>query len=166
MPDTTRRPSLAVRTGALGAALALAALLAGCSGGAVGPDATTAAPPAETVAATADAAGECAEVQASIQTITEQADAIQSKIPDDIPGALADLQAIDAELASLSENVQDPELKEHVDGATASVTALTDLLTKVSNGELSTTDAVTQGLAEYNTLTGHVDAISTYCAGV
>ncbi|KAB1656812.1 hypothetical protein F8O01_09130 [Pseudoclavibacter chungangensis] len=154
--NTTSRP---VRGAALVAAIGLSALLGGCAGSGGDTSGTT-----SSATSSADTVSECAQVQASIESISTTAEGIQSKIPGDIPGAVADLQSIQTELTTLGDDVQDSELKGHIEDAKASVTALLDLFTKVSNGEISQSDAITQGLAEYSTLKTAIDEVNAYCA--
>lgn len=144
-----------IRAAAIATTLALGLVLTGCT--------ATDEPDSTTAATTAGTVSECAEVQAGIASMSTTAEGIQDKIPGDIPGALADLQSIQTELTTLGDTVQDTELKGYVDEASSSVVALTDLLTRASNGEVSEVDAITQGLAEYDDLTTAIDDVKTYC---
>ncbi|GGA75528.1 hypothetical protein GCM10011490_27880 [Pseudoclavibacter endophyticus] len=155
------------RLGAPLLAAAVALSLAAC--GPTGPGADT--EPGETsdgVAATdgaTTAASECADVEAAIAATQARLNALPDKIPGDLPGAITDVQTSIDEVTTLSERVQDGELKQHLENVTARGTEALTILEQAQAGEITLIEAGAQGMTKLGELQSDLSALSDYCGG-
>lgn len=156
------------RLAAAGIALVAALSLASCGAPQGSPSGTAtsgtgaAAPPSST-ADDAAVAAECAEIEQALATAGERLEQLQSKIPGDIPGAIADVQTSVDELQSTSAGLQDGELKTRVDAIIAHGNDLIGVLGKAQSGEITLLDAAAQASTLFTEVQTESAAISDYC---
>lgn len=165
------RTTLQRRLAAVALAVGLSTALAAC--GAAGPGAgasesgaaATAATPAGTPGASeSSGAEECAAIERTMMGLSDRLAGLDAKVPGDLPGAIADIQASVDELTSLSSTLQAGTAKTHVDNVIGYGTEALDILTRMQSGELSTVEGMAQGTAKLTQVTAELSALSDYCA--
>lgn len=151
-------------------AVGLGMSLAAC--GPMGPgESAPSTAPAETTESEADAtsgtggeSSECADVQATLGTVQERLEGLPDKVMTDIPGAISDVQTSVDELTTLSDGVEDSELKGHIDGVIGHGNEALEILGQAQSGEITPMEALSQGSAKIGELQEDVTAIQEYCA--
>ncbi|MGO2112828.1 MAG: hypothetical protein ACTH31_14585 [Pseudoclavibacter sp.] len=154
------------RLGAPLIAVAIAVSLAACGATGAGSETGETNAAAGATAGATTASSECADVAATLTAVQERLNALPDKIPSDIPGAIEDVQVSVDELTTLSESVEDAELKQLIENVITRGTEALTILEQARSGEITPIEAGAQGMSKLGELQSDLGALSEYCAGV